>query len=334
MAGVPAGDKLPTYLAGAKPSAWLERALASDPLVELKEGTVGDLTGDPDVSVDALVVVDGSCPADPPGGDLVVVNPPAGTCLGATIGPALDHPAVTSWERSDPRLRFLTLDGLHVARANRVAPAATTQELVRAQGGTLVADASTPARAATIVGFDVGDSDWPLKASYVLFVRNIVEQARAHRAHGITGPAHAGEPMRVHVPSDARDVTATGPGGEKVEVSMRSGLAVLPNVNRAGIYEIGWKGARPGSLLVPANLVSAAESNLGGEQLAASTKGAASVSDGGPPVQAHTEWGYLFALAALALLVADVAYLTRKPRPLSSAAPKRPERAAPARRPA
>ena len=48
-----------------------------------------------------------------------------------------------------------------------------------------------------MVGFDVGDSDWPLRASFVLFFRNILEQARVHRTEAGEGATRAGEPLRV-----------------------------------------------------------------------------------------------------------------------------------------
>ncbi len=197
-ARVPAGDKLPVFLAGASP--WIERALAADPLVDLRTGTLAELEKGAAIDLDTFVVVDGACPAGAPGGDLLVVHPPPGRCSGAGVGAAVEHPEITSWESGDPRMRFLTLDGVHVARANLIEPAGASQDLVKAREGTLISDISTSARTATLVGFDPGDSDWPLKASFVLFVRNLLELARTHRAHGITGPARAGEPMRVSLP--------------------------------------------------------------------------------------------------------------------------------------
>ncbi len=191
---VPAGDKLPVFLAGASP--WIERALAADPLVDLRTGTVAELMESTTIDLDAFVVVDGACPPSPPGGDLLLLHPPQGRCSGTLVGAAVEHPEITSWENADARMRFVTLDGVHVARANLLEPEGASQRLVRARQGALVTDVSTSARTATLVGFDPGDSDWPLKASFVLFVRNLLEQARTHRAHGITGPARAGEPMR------------------------------------------------------------------------------------------------------------------------------------------
>jgi hypothetical protein len=326
---VPAGDKLPVYLAGASP--WVERAIAADPQVDLRTGTVADLTsGKASVDVDTFVVVDGACPPAPPGSDLLVVHPPAGKCFGTLVGSAVENPDLTSWDNADPRLRFLTLDGVHVARANLLEPEGATQRLVNSRQGTLVTDISTSTRTGTLIGFDPGDSDWPLKASFVLFVRNLIEQARVHRAHGITGPARAGEPMRVSVPPSAVKLEAVGPGGDKLEVSQRGGLAVIPDVARAGFYALSWQGPQAGSTLVPANLTSAAESDLSPRPLVAQ-EGKLSVSEAAAP-DAHNEWSWVVALAALAFVVFDVWWFTRDPRAASPVAgpavarPRMPER--------
>jgi hypothetical protein len=326
---VPAGDKLPVFHAGGSP--WIARALAADPMVDLRSGKAEELASDPQIGLDSFVVIEGSCPPNPPGGDLLIVNPPAGKCGGTLVGATLERPEITSWENGDPRLRFLTLDGVHVLRANALKPDGASQELIRAREGTIATDISTTTRTGTLIGFDVGDSDWPLKASFVLFMRNLLEQARAHRAHGITGPARAGEPMRVSLPPTAKSVEAVGPSGDKLEVSLRAGLAVVPNVAHVGFYQLAWQGPQAGSMIIPANLTSAAESDLtprllkaDGEKL--TVESAAAVPD------AHNEWTWVLALLALGLIVFDVWYVTRDPRARSAVAspavmrPRLPER--------
>jgi len=306
---VPAGDALPVYLAGASP--WIERALAADPHVELHPGTLAELARPGAIERGALVVVDGACPEGLAGGDRLIVHPPAGPCLGTRVGAAVEHPSITSWETSDARLRFLTLDGVHVARANLLEPEGASRRLVNASQGALVTDVSTSARAGTLVGFDPGDSDWPLQASFVLFVRNVLEQARVHRAQGASGPARAGEPMRVNVPSSATHVEVVDPSGQRLEVSPRGGLAILPDVPHAGFYRVSWQGPEAGSVLLAANLTSAAESDLTPRPLPLEE---GHVTAATAAVDAHQEHAWLLALLALGLVVLDAWYVTRSAR--------------------
>ena len=269
-------------------------------------------------------------PDNVPGGDLLVVDPPPGRCLGTLVGRTLEHPVITSWETADPRLRFLTLDGVHVAKAHALEPEGPTQQLIRTQEGAIATDISTPTRAGTMIGFDVGETDWPLKASFVLFVRNLLEQARAHRAHGMSGPGRSGEPLRVSLPITASEVEVETPDGTRSKVPVRNGLLVLPEVARAGLYHLAWQGPQAGSMVVPANLGSEAESNIA--VLTAITKADSSitVTEADTRGQAHVEWTWLLALLALAFVLGDVWYLTRTPRAPALAAiaqPRPPERA-------
>jgi len=331
-ARIPAGEKLPVFLAAAAahPSPWLERALTSDPMVEVRSGSVAALASATNVTTDSFVVIDGACPDSPPGGDLLVVNPPAGRCFGTLVGRTIEHPLVTSWENGDPRMRFLTLDGVHIAKASVLKPDGATQELIRTQDGTIATDISTATRAGTLLGFDVGESDWPLKASYVLFVRNLIEQARAHRAHGMTGPARAGEPMRVTLPASTTKVEIDTPSGDKAEVPVRGGLAVVPDIQHVGFYHLTWQGPQAGTIVVPANLTSEAESDLTPRELPAEA-GKVDVQSANARPDAHNEWTWVLALLALGFIVFDVWYLTRdaRPTPLADVTrPRAPERLA------
>ena len=308
---VPAGDKLPVYFAGASP--WIDRALVSDPMIDLRTGSLAEMASDTWIGLDTFVVIEGSCPASPPGGDLLIVNPPAGKCLGTMVGATIERPEITSWENGDPRMRFLTLDGVHILRAAALKPDGVTQELIRTQQGTIATDISTTTRTGTLIGFDVGDSDWPLKASYVLFMRNLIELARAHRASGITGPARAGEPMRLSLPGTAIKVDATGPSGEKIEVSQRGSLAIVPDIPHAGFYTVSWQGPQAGSMVVPANLTSVAESDLNAKPIQADGEKITVTASAAQP-DAHSEWTWLLALGGLALIVFDVWYFTRDNR--------------------
>lgn len=312
FARVPAGRKIPVVMAPKDANPWFKRALLADPDVDLMGTSLAGLAK-ADVPADALVIIDGACPPSPPGADLVILNPPAGRCRTSVVGRRIDKPAITSWSKSDPRLRFLTLDGVDLLSARRIETDGPADSLVRAREGTVVSDISMPGRSATLVSFDVGDSNWPLKASFVLFVRNIVELARSHRARGITGPARTGQPMRVRVPPDVARVSIEEPGGEHVQIPARAGLVVIPEVAEAGFYFVSWKGAHPGSVLVAANLTSSSESDTRPKKLVAG-KSAVTVSSAAKVADARTDWTWLLALLALGFIVFDAWWLTRRAR--------------------
>lgn len=329
---VPPGAGIAVVVAtpGKKGSPWVERALAADPKVELFAASADNLqpTELPD---GALVVVQGACPQSLPAGDVLVIDPPQGKCLGATVGAATQDPAITSWANADPRFRFVNLDGVYINRGHLIEVESPRHELVHTRNGTVIADVSAPGRTMTLLGFDVGDSNWPLKASFVLFMRNVVESARTRRAHGVESPGRAGEPVRLSVPSSVQQVEVEGPGPSKQQIPARSGLAVLPATTRAGIYFASWQQPSPGSVRFAVNLTSERESDVRPKPLPVDTK-TTTVIGGGQLPQAHTEWSWLMAVVALAAVLADIWFLTRLARVRSMPAPMQPK--VPERRPA
>ncbi|WP_394839993.1 VWA domain-containing protein [Pendulispora rubella] len=308
---VPSGYKMPVTLASRAPYSWVARALDADPSIDLQRITVDQLAT-VNVDPEALVIVEGACPENPPGRDLVVLAPPEGRCRETDVLAPVMQPQLTSWESGDARFRFLTLDGMHVARATPLRAIGSAASLVRAGTTTLIADASIPGKAVTLVGFDVGDSDWPLQASFVLFVRNLVEQARLHRAQGAAGPLRTGDPLRVAVPSGVGSVRVEGPGMADHEVAVSGGFVVVPAVDRAGIYHVRWSAPRVGATAIAANLTSEAESNIVARPVTVEAPGGAAAAVQTAP--AHREWNtWLLALAA-AILAFDLWWLTRRAR--------------------
>jgi len=305
---VPSGYKMPVTLASRTPYSWVARALDADPSLDVQRITVEQLAT-VNVDPEALVIVEGACPENPPGRDLVVIAPPEGRCRETDVLAPVTQPQLTSWESGDARFRFLTLDGVHIARATPLRAIGSEASLVRAGTTTLVADASIPGKAVTLVGFDVGDSDWPLQASFVLFVRNLVEQARLHRAQGAAGPLRTGDPLRVAVPNGVTSVRVEGPGMADHEVAVSGGFVVVPAVDRAGIYHVRWNVPRVGATAIAANLTSEAESNVVARPVTIEAAGGAAAAVQTTP--AHREWNtWLLALAA-AILAFDLWWLTR-----------------------
>src|SRR5690606_21358890 len=220
---VPASRKLPVVLVPSDANAWVKRALLADPDVELLGSSPASLSS-AEIPPASLVVVDGSCPSELPPGDLLILNPPAGPCHRVVVGEELSEPAITSWNQGDPRLRFLTLDGVSIAKARKLELEGDRDSLVRTRDSSIISDLPLPGRNGTLIAFDVGESNGPLKASFVLFIRNLVEQARAGRARGITGATPTGAPLRVRVPPAVPSISVLPPRGDEFSVGTKSGL--------------------------------------------------------------------------------------------------------------
>lgn len=310
---VPQSRKMPVAHA-SNAYSWIARALDADPDLDVQKLTPNQI-GNVNVDPDALIIIEGACPDNPPGLDVLIVNPPVGNCLGVDVAKEVEQPQITSWEQGDARLRFLTFDGVHIAKANPVKTIGQAS-LLRAGQVALMADASSPGRTITVLGFDVGDSDWPLKASFVLFIRNVVEMARLHRSQGTTGPARTGDALRVAVPKEVTKVIIEGPGMKEHDVASKGGFAIIPPVDKAGIYRARWTEPRYGNAVIVANLTSERESDVKPRQVLIDQNGGA-VTATTRVADAHHEWGLWLAALAAVLIAFDIWWMTRKRREVS-----------------
>jgi hypothetical protein len=318
---VPQGRSLPVVMLPAGSNPWVKRALLADPDVELLGAPLSALDGTA-VPEDALLVIDGACPRALPSNDVLILNPPEGACEDVGVGRIVENASITSWAEADPRFRFLGLDGVQLAKARSVQTSGPNQALLHAGATTIASDISTPERTGTLLAFDVQDSNWPLKASFVLFLRNVVELSRAHRAHGALESARTGETLRLRVPADVSRVSLEQPGGTSVDVSARDGLAILPDTYRTGFYHASWQGKRPGSVLFATNLLSEAESDLRPHALRREGR-ELRASAGRDVPRGFSDLSWLFALLALSFMALDVWWLTRSQRRRLELAPDR-----------
>lgn len=310
---VPKAHAMPVTLATDRPHSWIARALESDEEIALQRLGTADL-GRVHVDDDALVVVEHGCPSSLPGHDVLIVGPPPGPCLGVEVHAVVELPKLTSWDALDPRFRFASLDGVKLAHATPLGDGSPLGTLVRSDQGAIAIDARDGERSATMLGFDVGDTDWPLRASFVIFVRNVVELARAHRSRGGFLPLTTGGTLRVPVPKGSTEgvVTLEGDPTFTRKVSARGGFISISPIARAGIYRVSFAGETTKTVTAFANLTNVGESDPFRKDMTidGTPRGVAETS----PV-VHREWTSFFAILGTLLVLADVLVLTRKRRP-------------------
>jgi von Willebrand factor type A domain len=288
---------------GRQPS--LLRAFAADPELVIREAP--DLPEEADTEQIALTVVTGACPTRYPATDFLVVAPPPGQCLSYDVQQEVLHPLVTDWDDQDPALRFLNLSSLQIPAATPIAARSKQRDvaLLGSRRGHLMGRTLEYGRRGTIVGFDLETSDWPRKASFVVFARNLVELGRsshlAQRPTGFTTNAA----IALSIPGSAPGVSVILPDGTRARVPVLLGSANLGTVTQTGFSYVSWEGTLPGSALLATNLESYRESSAVRQSLPARLSG-----DTEPGARPLLELAWFCALAAsLAALAACVHFI-------------------------
>ena len=331
---VPPPRRMPVTLAslGVGGSTWLARALVADPDVKLDKVHTAALA-QATVEAWSLVVTVDTCPTTAPGGgDLLIVNPPPGNCWGRTVGAAVsgaDLPAITSWSPSDPRLRYVELEGVKLGRVVPIAPLGAdatkgaallgAAALVRAEQLAVIADASTLDRTVTLWGFDPADGDLARRAAFVLLARDAVDMARTRRDRSWAPSARAGVAARITAAAGAKEVVARRVGAPVTEIAARApvleGVALLEGLDQMGPYVLEGS-ATPAPLTVA--LLAEQESDVVRNDPPVSRRVGApggGVAAGKNPVEiarARADLRWLVALFAAVVLAGDALWLTRR----------------------
>jgi hypothetical protein len=99
------------------------------------------------------------------------------------------------------------------------------------------------------------------------------------------------------------------------EMAAKDGVAILPPLDRAGLYHVRWNDPHVGSALIAANLTSARESDVRAKQVPiAGAPSTTTTTSAAHVLDAHSEWVTWLALLAALAILADVYWTTRQTR--------------------
>jgi hypothetical protein len=164
-------------------------------------------------------------------------------------------------DEKHPLLRWANLVDINVARATPIRPGKEDRVVGKSFRGPLLVEGRRDGRRFVALGFDVRESDFPLRIAWPLFLLSTIDLFVEEDTSYISSFA-TGEVWRIPAPSGATAATLTTPGGAALPVPVQQDRAVFLG-RRAGFYELaaGPDGARTTSGFA-ANLVDAAESDV------------------------------------------------------------------------
>ncbi len=246
------------------------------------------------------VLFDGVTPAELPKANALYLDPrgPGGP---VRVEGLLKAPGFDKVDRKHPALRFLALDDVNVAEGHKLVPESGDKVLGAADGGAspiLVAGTRSGFKFVAL-GFDVRQSDLPLRVAWPLFVLDCINWFTDEDAEYLSA-YRTGDVWRIPVSGAASKAVVKMPDGSRQPVAVRDGRAVLLG-ERAGFYEVSddadADGAR--SVAFAANLLDAEETAIAPQdKLTVDGKGAGDVTGFHFGVRREI-WVYLLLAAAL-----------------------------------
>ncbi|WP_437574424.1 vWA domain-containing protein [Sorangium sp. So ce887] len=254
-----------------------------------------------------VTIFDGVAPSVAPGsGSLLYLNP-TGTTLPFEVGKEIldDDPnyrlGFDELDAKHPLLRYTALSDVNVARAHVLKGNKEDRVVGRSYKGPLLIEGRRGGVKFVALGFDVRESDFPLRIAWPLFLLNaindFVEEDTSYISSFRTGAVW-------HIPasSSAESASLELPDGTKRAVPIQDGRAVFLG-QHAGFYtlRVGAAGAQEESMFA-ANLSAPQESAIApAAELKVDGRGAGAVSEFKIGVRREL-WVYL--LAAVLLVTA------------------------------
>lgn len=210
---------------------FLDRALRLRPDIALTTVTPDHYRPDPGVD---MWVFDGFLPPSLPTQPHWVVAPPSSAALGVGDVVAGGHPRAAT--ATDPVVSGIDLSSVHVARTRDLRTSTFGRAVIESEAGPLLLVRDSAPRAA-LLGFDIHDSDLPLRNAFPLLVnrvsRFLLPEDVAAREHG------PGDLVQITPQNGVTAVTVTRPDGNSTALSAEPGRTLtFGDTDEVGLYAV------------------------------------------------------------------------------------------------
>lgn len=250
-------------LAVSAGNTYLEAALLLDEYLDVTVITPDKLSATLGGQKFDVAIFDGVSPSLKPGLPTLYLDMREGGPLKIDTKKPIQEPGFDVLERKHPILRWTAIDNVGVAYAYKLFPGEGDKVVGASNEGALIVAGQRQGTKFVGVGFDVRQSDFPLRIAWPVFLLNtinwFVEEDSEYLSSFKTGEVwHVPAPLGV-----GNEATLVDPSNIKHRVPVQDGRAVFFGT-RAGFYRLLKPNAKPGEpdVMFAANLVDPIESQI------------------------------------------------------------------------
>jgi hypothetical protein len=233
----------------------LEKALRAVANVELASAT--DLTDT--AAVFDFVVLDDVTPTVWPKGNVLAIHVVNTNWLEGVK--RVEAPAIVDWRSAHPLLRYTSFDNVQVVQSLTARTPTWAVSLVETPQAPLIVAGELGRQRIIWIGFDVLESNWPLRVSFPIFIANAVDWLDPSSARNSQLLVKAGDPFRLALLEPASSAQVTLPDGatKSLKLDPTANELMFGDTSRQGVYRL-----RLGTndTVFCVNLLDAAESNI------------------------------------------------------------------------
>ncbi len=180
----------------------------------------------------AMSIFDGYAPQALPDGPFILINPPAGSPLAG--GTPIGIGRVRALDAGDPLLTNVDLQDVHIARSQDLRASRFGRPLITSLQTPLVLVRDEPFRQ-VLFGFDLHESDLPLRIAFPILVQNLSEWILPPSvpSHSF----HPDEPVTIVPETGATSVAVLRPDGSRRSLAGGS-IATFGDTDLTGLYTV------------------------------------------------------------------------------------------------
>lgn len=253
-------DRLPVWvLLVSQGNYFLESLLASHANASVNVvNSISPSSFEQQILGNHVVILDGLEPPPLHFGNFLLINTSAPN-LPITVKGTADTPPVVDWDSTDPILQSVQLRDLQVQRAQVVDIGEGVKPLLYANGSPIISSFDTGRLRAVHLGFNLLESDLPLRVAFPVLMSNILEWLSPQHGTFVSHQVQAGAPHLIDLDPLITEVSLRKPSGDWIKMPVTENPLAFRDTSEVGIYtaKVGKKTQR-----FAVNLVSREESDI------------------------------------------------------------------------
>lgn len=220
-------------------NTYLEAALLLDEYLDVAQLTPKAYAdkvakGRPEADV---VIFDGVTPHETPKAHAIYIDPRAEGAAPVSIGEEIKSPGFDKIDRKHPSVRFTALDDVNIAKAHKLTPGPQDKVVGASDSGAILVSGVREGFKFVAIGFDVRESDLPLRVAWPLLLLNTINWFTGEDAKYLSS-FRTGDVWRIPLDRETtQDARLDGPNGFSEPLTVHDGKAVFFG-QRAGFYEL------------------------------------------------------------------------------------------------
>lgn len=277
---------------------FLEKALQTNPLYSL---TIQKPQDQQNTTGYHLVIFDGAYPATVPDTNAIYFNslPPNNM---VTVTGEQTNTFIIDTDRQHPIMNYTRLENIVIAKCKTMLIHEGIAALAETADSPIIALGEKDNLKSLVIGFDLYDTDFPLKASFPIFLNNAIQFVSGSYIDTEKGNLSTRDPIEIMVDDPQMAVSIRLPDNTTQKIDVDQSLKTrFTHTRNCGFYELLRGGERP--VYYGINLLAAQESDI--KPAETIDMGAQRIITATEIRRANIEISYYFIWAALGLLLLE-----------------------------